>query len=131
NKPFNRIAVKFALSPDFSTVGYSGYEKPGSNYGLLAEYHVTEKWSIVTGASWSKKLYSGEHLSYKGLQPDKTDGDCRILDIPLNIIYSFNTGKTIQFYVSTGISSYIMNEEHYDFHYDGSYGDPYTYSTTV
>lgn len=131
NKPFNRIAVKLALSPDFSTVGYSGYEKPGSNYGLLAEYHVTEKWSIVTGAIWSKKLYSGENLSYNGQQPDKTDGDCRILDIPLNISYTFNTGKTIQFYISAGISSYIMNEENYNFHYDGSYGDPYTYSTTV
>ncbi|HYF69593.1 MAG TPA: outer membrane beta-barrel protein [Ohtaekwangia sp.] len=131
NQPLNRISVKLALSPDFSSVGYSGYENPGTNYGILGEYHLNTKWSILTGAIWSKKLYSGENLSYSGIQADRTDGDCRILDIPLNITYTFNTGKTMQFYASAGISSYIMNEENYVFHYDGSYGEPYTYSTTI
>ena len=44
-------------------------------------------------------------------------GECNMWDIPLNLRYNIAPRKKSNFFVSTGLSSYLMQEEDYDFFY--------------
>jgi hypothetical protein len=126
-----RLSVKLSLSPDFSSVGYSHFTRPGTNYGVLIEYHLGTSVSVVTGAIWSKKIYTASDVEYNGHKAYKAEGDCRILDIPINVNYSFRSTGSLSFYAGLGFSSYIMNREDYVFHVKSSYGSSYTYDRKV
>ncbi len=113
--------LKLPVSPDFSSIDYGKPGKSGINIGLMAEYMPTKHWSVSLGAIWSKKIYSWD-------SPDKTyggnnwsakasylDGDCRVLDIPLNITYYLRPEARTNFFITAGASSYIMLKEMYTY----------------
>lgn len=111
--------VKLLVSPDFSAIGYTKPGKTGFNIGLTVEYSPTKHWGISTGAIWSKKLYDknnpGKAYSYGGtsFEANYLDGDCRVLDIPINITYYIVPEARLNFYATVGVSSYIMLKENY------------------
>lgn len=111
--------IKLLVSPDFSAIGYNNPGKPGFNVGLTVEYSPTKHWGISTGAIWSKKLYDknnpGKSYSYGGtsFEANYLDGDCRVLDIPINITYYILPEARLNFYATVGVSSYIMLKENY------------------
>lgn len=111
--------VKLLVSPDFSAIGYSKPGKTGFNIGLTVEYSPAKHWGISTGAIWSKKLYDknnpGKSYSYGGasFEADYLDGDCRVLDIPINVTYYILPEARLNFYATVGVSSYIMLKENY------------------
>jgi len=111
--------VKLLVSPDFSAIGYTKPGKPGFDIGLTVEYSPAKHWGISTGAIWSKKLYDknnpGKAYSYGGtsFEADYLDGDCRVLDIPINITYYIVPDARLNFYATVGVSSYIMLKENY------------------
>ena len=113
--------AKLLVSPDFSAIGYSKPGKTGVNIGLVVEYSPAKHWGISTGAIWSKKLYDktnpGKAYSYGGtsFEADYLDGDCRVLDIPINIIYYILPEARLNFYATVGVSSYIMLKENYEY----------------
>jgi len=113
--------IKLPVSPDFSSIDYGKPGKSGVNIGLMAEFMPTKHWSVSLGAIWSKKIYSWD-------SPDKTyggngwsvkasylDGDCRVLDIPLNITYYLRPEARTNFFITAGASSYIMLKEMYTY----------------
>lgn len=128
------FSLKLVLSPDFSSVGYFTPGKTGFNYGLMAEYAFGKHISVSAGGIWSKKLYTYkniENYSYGQVQDGKTiDGDCRILDVPLNVNYYFNPGHRFTVYASVGLSSYIMFKESYNYDVVKN-GYSYDYTTQV
>jgi hypothetical protein len=111
--------MKLLVSPDFSAIGYSKPGKTGFNIGLAVVYSPSEHWGFSTGAIWSKKLYDknnpGKSYSYGGasFEADYLDGDCRVLDIPVNITYYIRPEARLNVYVTIGVSSYIMLKESY------------------
>lgn len=113
--------AKLLVSPDFSAIGYSKPGKTGVNIGLVVEYSPAKHWGISTGAIWSKKLYDknnpGKAYSYGGtsFEADYLDGDCRVLDIPINITYYILPEARLNFYATVGVSSYIMLKENYEY----------------
>ncbi|NMM47954.1 hypothetical protein [Marinigracilibium pacificum] len=116
------ISVAAYYAADMSTVNFKGFDKFSDRMGFSIFLNVTNKWSIETGANISTKYYwagSGNYTTggyYK--DPDKTYGTCEVLDIPLNVRYYFdNKGKT-KWFVTTGISSWLMLEEEYEYYYN-------------
>lgn len=111
--------VKLLVSPDFSAIGYNRPGKTGVNIGLMVEYSPLKHWGFSAGAIWSKKLYDknnpGKSYSYGGIsfEADYLDGDCRVLDIPINITYYISPEARLNFYATMGVSSYIMLKEDY------------------
>jgi hypothetical protein len=85
---------------------------------------------VATGILSSRKIYTASDLEYAGHKADRTDGDCRIIDIPVNVFFHFKTQRSVSFYASVGISSYIMNSEKYKFHVK-TYGGGYSYTHKV
>ncbi len=126
----NRMSVVAAISPDFSSVNFSSHTRPGINAGLLIEYHFNPRISIQSGAILSQKVYSARDLEYNGYTAETADGDCRIIDIPVNVNYRFPSRGNYSLYVSAGFSSYLMKKEDYTFVID-SYNGPYEYSRSV
>lgn len=130
------FSVKFAVSPDFSSVNFFSASKPGINVGLLAGYSFNSRWSIYTGVISSKKLYTSKDIeeSYSWDGHDypvkELDGDCRIIDIPVNVYYSFFPERSFSLKVGLGLSSYLMRKETYNYCVD-NYGTNVFYEQRI
>jgi len=133
DKSVGRLSLKLAASPDLTSVGYFSPGKLGLNYGLLVEYSFSEHWSITTGALRSRKKYSNSEQNedpYGYVTTNNMDGQCYMLDIPVNIQYYFTPGKKYSLYAGIGVSSYIMSKEEYSYSASGSSGY-YSYDKSV
>lgn len=125
------ISLRALASPDFSAINFSSASSVGSNYAFLLEYQITPRLTISTGAIKSMKKYSyDDEITYSGRTADQLDGTCRIIDIPLNIYYSFPSQSKISFYTGVGLSSYIMQQENYTYTVNYTYSSR-SYSTQI
>ncbi|GAA5522842.1 porin family protein [Aliifodinibius salicampi] len=126
----SRFALGFVASPDFSTVGsLSNFSDMGYKIGVAVEYRLTKNLSVSGGVIQSDVRYTAQGGDYNpnqgygsygnpGVLPDETFARCLILDIPINVKYNFLNFEHSRLYASTGIASYIMLNEEYDFRYD-------------
>ncbi len=123
-----RFSTKVSIAPDFSSTELFNQGKPGFDMGITIGYNFNTHWSVYTGAILSRKIYSSTNVeaSYTAsgynYPISKLDGDCRILDIPLNVYYGFNQHRSLSFKVGVGFSSYIMFSEEYTYFVDKPYG---------
>lgn len=118
-------------APDLSgTQPFHG--KLSSNLGLMATYHLDGRLSISAGVLYAKKLYQADFADYRPAgspgysqyTPIAVDADCDVLDIPLNINVDLARQHRATWFASTGISSYLMLKEAYDYSYPPhEYGD--------
>lgn len=107
--------------PDFSAVKLQSLKRTGMGYGLLAGYRITRKLSVETGILQDKKYYStaGRYFDPKGMNLpayyslEYVDGTCKMLEVPLNITYTFRQGSRSGWFGSVGASSYFMQNESY------------------
>ena len=122
-RPF--LSIGFTAAPDFSSVGIFHYSPPGKRVGASFGYSLSRKFEISAGFILTDNKYSAQGSEYtppngywpNGAVPYKATGKCKILDIPVNIRYNVGTWDKHQVFLSTGISSYLMLEEHYWFKY--------------
>lgn len=133
----NTWSLKVSVSPDFSSINFFTPDKSGFNYGAQVAYGFQPRWTATLGVLNSKKIYTSEEVddSYTtgsgyDYPINKLEGDCRVLDIPLNVYYSFVMRKTFSLQAGLGVSSYIMKEEEYTYYVDKPYGDT-TYDATI
>ena len=123
-----KFNISFQLAPDLSAIQLDQIGKAGNMIGLGAEYFVLPKVSLSSGVFYSYKTYSGDsgnNPSY-GKTPTYIIGACDILDIPLNFRFYVLEGKVQRFFISTGVSSYLMLKEKYELkYYDQNTGEPY------
>jgi hypothetical protein len=59
------------------------------------------------------------------------DADCKVYEIPLALSYNFGFSKKHNWFVSTGLSSYLMKKEKYKYEYTYPSGARYSYTHTV
>jgi len=114
------------LSPDFSTVKGQKVSKPGYGGGLLLGYRISKNVAVETGVLYERKYYysTGQYFDGKkiGVPSDmkiiNVDGWCQMIEIPVNVRYIFGIKPGHNWYVSAGVSSYIMGRENYDYKYE-------------
>lgn len=130
--------------------GVSGFKNGefGSDFGFLVSVGLTKRLNISTGAVYAKKLYDADFNrntypniggygnkgggygagsynasdGYNQAFPAEVYADCRVLDIPLNINYSLIDKGKNALSVGTGMSSYLMLREKYQFEYSEQTG---------
>ena len=69
------------------------------------------------------------HTTSGGYDYDVTElyGDCRVIDIPVNVYYSIFPERSFSIKAGIGFTSYIMLQEDYTYYVDNPYGqDEYT-----
>lgn len=122
---FKRWSFGVLVSLDFSATGLDGFTDPGTMIGLLAEYRISKKWSIQSGVSYSVKKYRALGSEYTtpewiAARPDDflgAEAKCLVIDIPINLRRYFTTKKGNQWFVNTGVSTYLMLREDYEYQY--------------
>lgn len=119
--------------PDMSTVSFGPLYKPGYNFGLQAGYRFSNRWSVNAGVIYTKKFYKADstQFHYKDNPwPSRTvnnvEGSCSMWDIPVNVRYDFVYSSKRRWFVSTGLSTYLMDKENYDMYYRWNGGPVYT-----
>lgn len=130
------LALSILVSSDYNGVNTLSNGKMGNDIGLLMTLGLSKRWSFSTGGIYAKKLYGADYASYNpqrdiwtGYRPKSVDADCRVLDIPLNINYTFLNRNRTSLSIGTGISSYIMLKEYYKFtYYKANTTDPNDYT---
>jgi hypothetical protein len=127
--PTNSIFLahpQFALSiigaPELNGVSSFQQAKSGTNLGLLFSAGVFKKITFSTGAMYSIKPYNAYFGNYyEGSQANNTltsiNANCRVLDIPLNVDFQFYNNHQNKFSIGSGLSSYIMLHESYQYNY--------------
>lgn len=107
---------------DESSIGFESNRGQGYSWQLLAGYRFAKRWSIESGIHIEKKEYytNGEHTNKAFLNPAGTvlwiESESHLLEIPLTVKYDVLLKKRHNLFVATGLSSYIINRE--DFEYE-------------
>lgn len=122
---FKRWSLGVLVSLDLSATGLEGFTKPGTMVGLQAEYRLSSKWSIQSGLSYSVKNYAalGQEYNTSSWLGGRSSNllsalaRCLVLDIPLNIRRYFPAKNGNQWFVSSGVSTYLMLQEDYTYEY--------------
>jgi len=124
-KTKDRFAFSVLTGIDKSNIHGTGSNKLGYNFGAQVSYSLSKRWSLNTGFIYTKKNYSAEgedfhppkHYWTNYVTLNSLDGNCAMWDIPLNVRYNITTKPTNTWFVSTGLSSYIMRKQAYTYDY--------------
>jgi hypothetical protein len=108
---------------DLSSTNFKSV-KTGSTKGFILGYAFNKRWSIESGLLWdTKRVYdNGTNFNPPGYTPSSSftimnvNGKSRLYEIPLNLKYNIIRGGH-NFFATTGLSSYIMRTENYDYEY--------------
>jgi hypothetical protein len=120
-----RFGITFSAGPDISGVGVNEVGKVTLLYGAGLRYLLSDRISLRTGFYVSKKIYSAKKKYYKPsaftyadyYYLQNVDANCNVYEIPITISYNFNKRKNHDWFVSTGLSSYLMKKECYKYYY--------------
>ena len=120
-----RWGIRALLAPDFNSVSTLKPAAFGESFGVLLEYEVIPRWRVQAGAIRSEKSYNGTladyntawRTKYYHVKPERVDGSCRILDLPVNLRFDALRRPRYDVFVSAGVSSYLMRREQYTYSY--------------
>lgn len=123
--PRSRWEFGLTYAPDISTIKFAYTEPPGHNIGVTIGYNFSKRFAVQTGLIYTTKKYKVRGADYnppKGYWTDyvkleTVTGECTMWDIPLNLRYNMAPRKKSNFFVSAGLSSYLMQKEDYNFFY--------------
>jgi Outer membrane protein beta-barrel domain len=120
------LSILVGYAPDLSSVGFKNFGEIGQNANFQLKYQVLKNWGISAGVTISDKKYNALPEEYRPqpqiwtiwAKPDRISGDSKILDISLNIHRTLVCGDRFKIYATTGLSSYWILEEKYQYYFD-------------
>jgi len=132
------FGISISVGPDISGAKLSNPGKVAINFGLGFSYVISPSFSLRTGFYAAKKIYSVGPDDYKATAGtgnynylENIDANCIVYSIPLNINYNFKKVKNHNWFISTGLSSYLMKRETYEYYYKYPSGQTYTKDWTI
>lgn len=134
----NNFGVSISAGPDVSGVHANKIGRLTAIFGAGLNFAVSKRMSIRSGFYISKKIYSvaGKDYDLPGVNPsyaylENVNANCKVYEIPLKIDYNFKKTKNHNWFVSTGLSSYLMKKENYDYFYKTISGEVYNKDWTI
>jgi outer membrane protein W len=115
----SRFFTTFTIAPDVSALKIKDIQGIGNSVGLNLEYFFHPNISINAGAIYVFKTYqAGDGYSTGYIPaPSQVNGNCWVLDLPLNLrFYAFDQ-RLSRWYMTVGLSSYLMLKEKYELEY--------------
>lgn len=122
------LQIGISLAPDFTSVNSLAGDKPGSTFGITADYQLIDKWHIHTGFLLSHKNYTAAqedyHVPYDYYRMNNmhdvyfVKGTINLFEIPLSLRYDFSVAGNTVFFVSGGLSSYLLTHENCNYYFD-------------
>lgn len=125
NKKGNSFFFTLSTGPDVSFVinNKSGTSKLLTGAGI--GYTFNNRFTLRTGFYSARKVYTASPDAYHPpanfytYYPylEKVDADCKVYEIPITVSYHFKQSAKQNWFVTAGISSYLMKEEKYNYFY--------------
>jgi len=134
----NNFGISVSAGPDISGVHENKIGRLTAIFGAALDYSLSKNFRIRSGFYISKKIYSvdgddydlpGGNSNYAYLENVKAN--CTVYEIPVKADYNFKRIKNHQWFVSTGLSSYLMKKENYDYYYKTVSGETYYKDWTI
>lgn len=128
------LAFGILAAPDFASVNSLAGDRPGSTIGLTADYQFANHLYIGSGLLLDRKIFSAYGQDFHAPagfyaangMPDKValvKGTFEMLEIPLNLRYDFTVSGSTMFFLSGGLSSYLLVSQNNNYYYS-SYWNP-------
>ena len=138
----NNFAKNFGISisagPDISGVQLDNPGRIATNLGLGFSYVISPAFTLRAGFYADKKIYSVGPDDYKATNGtgnydylENIDANCFVYSIPINVNYNFKKIKNHNWFLSTGLSSYLMKRETYKYYYKYPSGQTNTKNLTI
>ena len=120
-----RLYVGLVAAPDVSTVKFADVQAPRLNAGLTLEYRLGTRWRVATGLQRAHKAYYARRTDYdwtnypraQARDFDWVEGQCTVLDVPLNLRYDAVVHARGRWFGTAGLSSFFMQRENYSYDY--------------
>jgi len=117
--------LSFSAGPDISFTELNDWGNIRLAAGVGAGYTFRDRLTIRTGFYTGRKIYSASPKEYNpppefwAYYPylQKVDANCKVYEIPLTLSYNFNMSPKKEWFVSGGVSTYLMKEEAYNYTY--------------
>ena len=130
----SKLGLNLSFGPDISSVGFDQPGKLEMRYGIGVSYLLSKRFSIRTGFFAGYKKYAADsadyHPPYTIANLQKIDANCFVYEIPLTLVYNFPVTKKHNWFISGGLSSYLMKKETYEYYYKNAWGQPQHYTHT-
>jgi hypothetical protein len=131
-KKSNSFFFNFSAGPDLS---FAGSNKLGTTklvVGAGLGYTFNKRYTLLAGLYSGNKVYTALPDAYHPpavfytYYPylEKVDADCKVLEIPVSLSYHFNTSHSQNWFVTAGLSSFLMKKEEYNYYYKRSTTGP-------
>jgi len=136
DKKVKGLELGLMTGPDLSTVKFGPVYKTGYNFGVQVGYRFSNRWSVNTGVIYTKKFYKADSADfhYKTNWPNyklrNVEGNCAMWEIPVNVRYDVSFNEKRRWFVSTGLSTYLMDKEDYVLYYGNNWNN-YIMETSV
>lgn len=127
SKPAKSNSFFFTISTG-ADVSFAGKDKLGTTKLLAGAgigFTFKNRFTIRTGFYSGRKVYTASpdayhpptefYIYYPYLE--KVEADCKVYEIPLSISYNFSSSTKHNWFATTGLSSYLMKEETYNYYY--------------
>jgi hypothetical protein len=129
DKTVKGLELGLMTGPDLSTVKFGPVYKTGYNFGVQVGYRFSNRWSVNTGVIYTKKFYKADSADfhYKTNWPNyklrNVEGNCAMWEIPVNVRYDVSFNEKRRWFVSTGLSTYLMDKEDYILYYGNNWNN--------
>ena len=138
NKKSNSFFFSVSAGPDVSFAGLENLGKLKLLGGAGIGYSFRNKFTLRTGFYVTNKIYSADPYQYHLASPGNpnyrlisVDADCKVYEIPVLLSYNFSRIASSSWFATTGISSYLMKKETYDYLYKNAAGQIYSHKWTL
>ena len=122
------FSLTILAGPELSAVNSFAGSKGSLNVGVLFNALVASKVTLSAGVKYGLKNYAANAYNYNFSNPSRAqqvegiDASCNILEIPLQLSYTIDNKANHPIKLSSGISSYLMLKEKYNFRYTNKSG---------
>jgi hypothetical protein len=126
SKASNGFAFNFSAGPDASKAGGSKTGKATWVYGAGISY-TRNRFTLRSGVYSAKKIYTAGPTDYSLSYPLPptikflgADANCRVIEIPVELVYNFGSAQQGHWFAGAGLSSYLMKRETYNYNFKSS-----------
>lgn len=124
-KRSTHLAIGPAFSASLHSIGWGDFSKNGWKAGIYSEFQYQGRFALGLGAGFLRMNYlagKGEYKPPYGFwtnmtAPESTRGLCNVLEVPALLKYYPGGYSGNGFFLSAGISSYILLMEEYWYRY--------------
>jgi hypothetical protein len=109
------------FGPQVNEVKGQGFTKTGFSAGILTGYRFAKRFSVETGILYSNKHYFSDGKYFDMTKASSTmplnmkvislNGSSSIFEIPVKFKYDFVTKNKSNWFIASGVSSYILTKE--------------------